>query len=135
MFLEDIFLYICKKNRPPSLSQHCGPIFLCKNLTAMVNKLKSTLPEDAFTTGQTVFENTNTFSIILNYLLLKQGVALHFGNLNPLNLTILCAKFGRNWLSGSKKVNNLRTDGHQTKSLLCWKPGEIKKNYNSIEYL
>lgn len=101
----------------------------------MVNKLESTLPEDAFTTGQTVFENTNTFSIILNYLLLKQGVALHFGNLNPLNLTILCAKFGRNWLSGSKKVNNLRMDGHQTKSLLCWKPGEIKKNYNSIEYL
>lgn len=47
------------------------------------NKLESTLPEDAFTTGQTVFENirTNTFSIILNYLLLNQGVTLHFWKL------------------------------------------------------
>lgn len=82
MFLEDIFLYICKKqSTPSSLSQHCGSIFLCKNLTAIVNKLASTLPEDAFTTCQTVFENTNTFSIILNYLLLKQGVALHFWKL------------------------------------------------------
>lgn len=37
-------------------------------------------------------KSTNKFSMIFNYLPLKEGVTLHINN--PLNLRMLCDKFG-----------------------------------------
>ena len=40
------------------------------------------------------------FVILSNYLSLEKGMALFWINLSPLHQSMLCAKFGWNWLSG-----------------------------------
>ena len=66
-----------------------------------LSKLKSTLPEDAFTQvlaflgnqflRRRFLKNTNKFSIILNYLPFKEGVTLHLNKLeSPLPSDALC---------------------------------------------
>ena len=64
------------------------------------------------------FHFVNVFSLFRNYLPVEKGVAFYLNKLEtppPPNWSMLCAKFGWNWPSGSREehenVKSLQTDG------------------------
>lgn len=110
----------------------CSPYLPEKNSTLIVDQpyyLKSGFPplKDVFTQVSAflfffkeLFLNTNTLSIIPNYLPSKECVVFHFNQLESTSLYDACAKFAWNWPSGSRakrwQTDGQKKDGHQTKS-------------------
>ena len=85
-------------------SLFCNYLPLEKGGALHLNKLKSPSHEDALCQvwlklaqclwRRRFFNFVTVFSIFRNYLPLEKGGVLHLNNLNPLQLRILCAKFG-----------------------------------------
>ena len=63
------------------------------------HQLKSPSPKDALCQRSLNF--VNVFSLFRYYLPLEKGMALHLFKLESIHPRMLCAKFGRNWPSGS----------------------------------
>ena len=91
-----------------------------KGVALHLNKLECPPPKDALLQflveiGRVALEKkiffifVNVFSLFRNYLSIEKGGHFIWTNLNPLHLSLLCAKFGWNRRSGHGEEDLLNT--------------------------